>query len=140
MGILLTMTQHTKVSEHYAADVRARYGNKLRVFDTEIPYNVKVQDNQSYVPFEWLDGVGLHVEVRYAGVTAETGTRLYKMPLVTVRTAEADAVAGRLTADAALKGYETSAIQREIIEENGVSLTRFFVTCRRKRGLAVIIR
>ena len=47
MGILLTMTQHTKVSEHYAADVRARYGNKLRVFDTEIPYNVKVQESQA---------------------------------------------------------------------------------------------
>ena len=49
MGILLTMTQHTKVSEHYAADVRARYGNKLRVFDTEIPYNVKVQESQALV-------------------------------------------------------------------------------------------
>ena len=48
MGILLTMTQHTKVSEHYAADVRARYGNKLRVFDTEIPYNVKVQESQAF--------------------------------------------------------------------------------------------
>lgn len=49
MGILLTMTQHTKVSEHYAADVRARYGNKPRVFDTEIPYNVKVQESQALV-------------------------------------------------------------------------------------------
>lgn len=49
MGILLTMTQHTKVSEHYATDVRARYGNKLRVFDTEIPYNVKVQESQALV-------------------------------------------------------------------------------------------
>lgn len=49
MGILLTMTQHTKVSEHYAADVRARYGNKLRVFDTEIPYNVKGQESQALV-------------------------------------------------------------------------------------------
>lgn len=131
-GVSLRLASGTKVMIDWADADEA-----LKTYGL---YNVKVQDNQSYVPFEWLDGVGLHVEVRYAGVTAETGKRLYKMPLVTVRTAEADAVAGRLTADVALKGYETSAIQREIIEENGVSLTRFFVTCRRKRGLAVIIR
>lgn len=47
-GILLTMTQHTKVSEHYAHDVRAKYGRTLRVFTTEIPYNVKVQESQAF--------------------------------------------------------------------------------------------
>lgn len=46
-GVLLTMTQHTKVSEHYAHDVRAKYGRTLRVFTTEIPYNVKVQESQA---------------------------------------------------------------------------------------------
>lgn len=35
-GVLLTMTQHTKVSEHYAHDVRAKYGRTLRVFTTEM--------------------------------------------------------------------------------------------------------
>lgn len=39
-GVLLTMTQHTKVSEHYAHDVRAKYGRTLRVFTTEIPYKL----------------------------------------------------------------------------------------------------
>lgn len=48
-GVLLTMTQHTKVSEHYAHDVRAKYGRTLRVFTTEIPYNVKVQESQALV-------------------------------------------------------------------------------------------
>ena len=48
-GVLLTMTQHTKVSEHYAHDVRAKYGRTLHVFTTEIPYNVKVQESQAYV-------------------------------------------------------------------------------------------
>ena len=48
-GVLLTMTQHTKVSEHYAHDVRAKYGRTLRVFTTEIPYNVKVQESQAFV-------------------------------------------------------------------------------------------
>ena len=47
-GVLLTMTQHTKVSEHYAHDVRAKYGRTLRVFTTEIPYNVKVQESQAF--------------------------------------------------------------------------------------------
>ena len=47
-GILLTMTQHTKVSEHYAHDVRAKYGRTLHVFTTEIPYNVKVQESQAF--------------------------------------------------------------------------------------------
>lgn len=46
-GVLLTMTQHTKVSEHYAHDVRAKYGRTLHVFTTEIPYNVKVQESQA---------------------------------------------------------------------------------------------
>ena len=45
---MLTMTQHTKVSEHYAHDVRAKYGRTLRVFTTEIPYNVKVQESQAF--------------------------------------------------------------------------------------------
>lgn len=48
-GVLLTMTQHTKVSEHYAHDVRAKYGRTLRVFTTEIPYNVKVQESQAFL-------------------------------------------------------------------------------------------
>lgn len=47
-GVLLTMTQHTKVSEHYAHDVRAKYGRTLHVFTTEIPYNVKVQESQAF--------------------------------------------------------------------------------------------
>ena len=62
------------------------------------------------------------------------------MPLVTVRSAVADAVGARLTADVAIKGYEASSVQRETFEENGVSLTRFYVDCRRIRGLAIIIR
>ncbi|WP_425371395.1 ParA family protein [Gemmiger formicilis] len=49
-GVLLTMTQHTKVSEHYAHDVRAKYGRTLHVFTTEIPYNVKVQESQAFAP------------------------------------------------------------------------------------------
>ena len=103
-------------------------------------YNVKVQDDGNTVPFEWLDGVGFRVEVRYAGVTAEDGERSYRMPLVTVRSAVADAVGARLTADVSIKGYEASSVQRETFEENGVSLTRFYVDCRRIRGLAIIIR
>lgn len=68
-GVLLTMTQHTKVSEHYAHDVRAKYGRTLRVFTTEIPYNVKVQESQALIwvlfsappiisvrPLCWLSG------------------------------------------------------------------------------------
>ena len=131
-GVSLRLASGTKVTIDWADADEA-----LKTYGL---YNVKVQDDGDSVPFEWLDGVGLPVEIRYAGVTSETGKRLYKMPLVTVRTSVADAVAERLTADVALKGYEASAVQREVIEENGVSLTRFFVTCRRKRGLAVIIR
>lgn len=103
-------------------------------------YNVKLQDDAGYLPFEWLDGVGFRVEVRYAGVTAEDGERRYRMPLVTVRSAVADAVGARLAADVSIKGYAASSVQRETFEENGVSLTRFYVDCRRNRGLAVIIR
>lgn len=103
-------------------------------------YNAKTQNDGNSVPFEWLDGVGLAVKVRYTGVTAENGEKQYKIPLVTVRTTAADAVASHLTADVRLKGYETSAVQSETIEESGVSLTRFYVTCKRQRGLLVIIR
>lgn len=36
-GILLTMTEHTNVSDHYCGQVRSTYGNKIHVFTTEIP-------------------------------------------------------------------------------------------------------
>lgn len=39
-GVLLTMTQHTKVSEHYAHDVRAKYGRTLHVFTTEMLFDL----------------------------------------------------------------------------------------------------
>ena len=34
-GILLTMTEHTNVSDHYCGQVRSTYGNKIHVFTTE---------------------------------------------------------------------------------------------------------
>ena len=46
-GILLTMTEHTNVSDHYCGQVRSTYGNKIHVFTTEIPRNVKVQESQA---------------------------------------------------------------------------------------------
>lgn len=46
-GILLTMTEHTNVSDHYCGQVRNTYGNKIHVFTTEIPRNVKVQESQA---------------------------------------------------------------------------------------------
>ena len=46
-GILLTMTEHTNVSDHYSGQVRSTYGNKIHVFTTEIPRNVKVQESQA---------------------------------------------------------------------------------------------
>lgn len=46
-GILLTMTEHTNVSDHYCGQVRSTYGNKIHVFATEIPRNVKVQESQA---------------------------------------------------------------------------------------------
>lgn len=48
-GILLTMTEHTNVSDHYCGQVRSTYGNKIHVFTTEIPRNVKVQESQANV-------------------------------------------------------------------------------------------
>lgn len=60
-GVLLTMTQHTKVSEHYAHDVRAKYGRTLHVFTTEIPYNVKVQESQALVTTRELKQYGVEV-------------------------------------------------------------------------------
>ena len=46
-GILLTMTEHTNVSDHYCGQGRSTYGNKIHVFTTEIPRNVKVQESQA---------------------------------------------------------------------------------------------
>lgn len=46
-GILLTMTEHTNVSDHYCGQVRSTYGNKIHIFTTEIPRNVKVQESQA---------------------------------------------------------------------------------------------
>ena len=46
-GILLTMTEHTNVSDHYCGQVRSTYGSKIYVFTTEIPRNVKVQESQA---------------------------------------------------------------------------------------------
>ena len=46
-GILLTMTEHTNVSDHYCGQVRSTYGNKIHVFTPEIPRNVKVQESQA---------------------------------------------------------------------------------------------
>ena len=131
-GVSLRLAAGTKVMIDWA--------NADEALKTYGLYNVKVQDDGNTVPFEWLDGVGFRVEVRYAGVTAEDGERRYRMPLVTVRSAVADAVCARLTADVAFKGYTASAVKRETFEENGVSLTRFYVDCRRNCGLAVIIR
>ncbi len=103
-------------------------------------YNVKVRDDAGYEPFEGLDDAGLAVTVRYTGITADNGERMYRMPLMTVRAGVADAVAARLTVDFRVKDYEASDIQRETFEEGGVPLTRFFIECRRKRGLTLVFR
>lgn len=47
-GILLTMRQHTNVSDHYANVIRTNNAGKVRVFRTEIPYNVRVQESQAF--------------------------------------------------------------------------------------------
>lgn len=56
-GILLTMTEHTNVSDHYCGQVRSTYGNKIHVFTTEIPRNVKVQESQANAE-PMLDAIG----------------------------------------------------------------------------------
>ena len=47
-GILLTMTEHTNVSDHYCGQVRSTYGNKIHVFTTEIPRNVNRDGQQLF--------------------------------------------------------------------------------------------
>ena len=47
-GILLTMRQHTNVSDHYANVIRTNNAGKVRVIRTEIPYNVRVQESQAF--------------------------------------------------------------------------------------------
>ena len=131
-GVSLRLSAGTKIKIDWAdAD------ENLKTYGI---YNVKLQDNSGYIPFEWLDGVGLPVDVRYSGVTSEVGERAYKIPLATVRSTVAAAVASRLSVDFRIKGYEASTVQSETFTEGGVELTRFYVTGISRRGLLLFVR
>jgi hypothetical protein len=131
-GVSLRLSSSTKVTIDWAvAD------ENLKMYGI---YNVKLQDDGGYVPFEWRDGVGLPIELRYSGVTSVNGERLYKMPLITVRSSVASEIAARLSVDFKMKGYEVSSVQSETCLENGISLTRFYVMCDRLCGLKLYVR
>ena len=131
-GVSLRLAAGTKVKIDWAdAD------DNLKTYGI---YNVKLQDNSGYIPFEWLDGVGLPVDVRYSGVTSDDGERSYKIPLVTVRSTAAAAVASRLSVDFKIRGYEATPVQSETFTEGGVELTRFYVVGVSRRGLLLFVR